>query len=247
MTHVIFLYYIYIYYRHLSLKLWICTLRGLGLDTRLVIALQPIPFKPAALDARARKLENSRSSTPTIDISSQPSTTSSPCTIELNNNYEPSSSSRPRKRKAKANDDETSKRRKSKTTASEGPKVFHAWAEVLLPQERQWISVDVLRKRIGEHRSMVCSDFDMHYVVAFESVSDRMKDVTRRYAHEYATKVIKARCEDWWQMVMRKLAKPLMDEQLDQKENTELYDIAQSEGNSYELFCITERRDKIIR
>ncbi|KAI9598569.1 Rad4 beta-hairpin domain 3-domain-containing protein [Syncephalis fuscata] len=102
-----------------------------------------------------------------------------------------------------------------------------AWCEVLHPDKGQWISVDVLNSTIDKPDNMEHKN-PLPYVTAFE-YGNRIKDVSRRYASQWAAKTLKRRPHsaglqsgrDWWAATLT----PYQDRRptdVDARENAEL-------------------------
>lgn len=78
-----------------------------------------------------------------------------------------------------------------------------SWVEIYLPFNKEWIAVDPVRGIVVQSDLMQLepkkSAFnEMVYVVALEPQSDRVKDVTRRYATAFETKTVKLRPAAEW-------------------------------------------------
>ncbi|KAJ9122302.1 hypothetical protein QFC22_001723 [Naganishia vaughanmartiniae] len=95
------------------------------------------------------------------------------------------------------------------------PPVF--WAEVYSRPDQKWIPVDPVRGTIKRKRDFEPTSesgpIRMLYVVAFEE-DGHARDVTVRYAKNFAAKTVKLRVpsrkgkEDWWERIMKMLQRP---------------------------------------
>ncbi|KAJ9095375.1 hypothetical protein QFC19_007619 [Naganishia cerealis] len=134
----------------------------------------------------------------------------------------------------------TSEKKKTKNTdLSQHPPVF--WAEVYSRPDQKWIPVDPVRGTIKRKRDFEPASesgpIRMLYVVAFEE-DGHARDVTVRYAKNFAAKTVKLRVpsrkekEDWWERVLKMLERPyrLASTHRDDLEDAELETSQISEG-----------------
>ncbi|KAJ9100627.1 hypothetical protein QFC21_003671 [Naganishia friedmannii] len=107
------------------------------------------------------------------------------------------------------------KKKKKDTDLSQQPPVF--WAEVYSRPDQKWIPVDPVRGTIKRKRDFEPTSesgpIRMLYVVAFEE-DGHARDVTVRYAKNFAAKTVKLRVpsrkdkEDWWERIIKMLQRP---------------------------------------
>lgn len=215
-------------------------LRALGLETRIVVALLPVPFRLGDVKTFNKAMSDSSVATSSsvdsiVSEDSKPSTPSRRTRRVVPNTPSDADdddgggteikSKLGGKRKASA----SSARKSVKKVAISMPS-HNVWVEVLLRQEQAWVCIDVLRQVIDDPHS-VSLKVPSSYIIAFEAVIDRAKDITRRYVSSYSTKTVKMRCEPWWtDTVMKRLQKPSFDAQVDKLENEQLFDAVKNEG-----------------
>ena len=116
---------------------------------------------------------------------------------------------------ATRNSVKTDKKPKKMEDLHRQPPVF--WAEVYSRSEQKWIPVDPVRGTIKSKKhfepSSETGPVRMLYVVAFEE-DGYARDVTVRYARNFAAKTMKLRVpvkkdhEDWWARVLKMLERP---------------------------------------
>ncbi|GHJ87232.1 hypothetical protein NliqN6_3634 [Naganishia liquefaciens] len=107
------------------------------------------------------------------------------------------------------------KKKKKALDLSNEPPVF--WAEVYSRPDQRWIPVDPIRGTIKRKKDFEPSSdtgpIRMLYVIAFEE-DGHARDVTVRYAKNFAAKTVKLRVparkdkEDWWERILKMLQRP---------------------------------------
>ncbi|RKP08465.1 hypothetical protein THASP1DRAFT_29729 [Thamnocephalis sphaerospora] len=94
----------------------------------------------------------------------------------------------------------TNKSQNATSTKANQPQM--AWCEVLHPTEGHWVAVDLARGLVNEPTRME-EHGPLPYVTAFD-IGRRIKDVSRRYASQWAAKTLRLRPpmgkagRDWW-------------------------------------------------
>jgi xeroderma pigmentosum group C-complementing protein len=162
---------------------FIAVCRALNLETRLVCSLQPLPYRAVYLKSHLKCRARCKDST--VNASSS-------------NPYPevPSSDKAEQKDKGKQRRRSGGKQQPTKIEYSEW------WAEIYCPPTGKWLPIDVLRGIANQPTDMEppsgSDSLQLAYVVAIESVTDYVKDVTRRYSTRFQTHTRKYRMDDWW-------------------------------------------------
>ena len=187
--------------RDLGAQLFCALLRSVGVETRLVCSLQPLPFSAATKGVSAVE--------PTSQLVYAPSQQFS------SSKPEPEQESNPRWRSsayAEAPTSTASEPRIRKRIRDSPYPVF--WVEVYSPAVMKWVPLDPLvRNTVNKPRTGFeppASDAlnSMAYVIAFEE-DGSAKDVTRRYVQFPNSKTRKYRVEStkggiaWWKSTMQ--------------------------------------------
>ncbi|KAH8725171.1 hypothetical protein GQ44DRAFT_616879 [Phaeosphaeriaceae sp. PMI808] len=218
-------------------QLFCALLRGIGIETRLVCSLQPLPFASSAQPLTPQK--------PGIQINT--------VVLDPYNRQDRASPSRPkvstpsRPKKLSRLERVMGERHPvlHKTgVAPQKQKAYHTpypvyWVEVFNVAHQKWVAIDThstftVNSPEKLEPPLNFAQNSLTYVMAFEE-DHTMTDVTRRYAKAYNAKTRKFRVEcmphglDWWQKTTKffKRARPL---DRDQVENAALSRKEASEG-----------------
>ncbi|KAG5462942.1 MAG: hypothetical protein BJ554DRAFT_2708, partial [Olpidium bornovanus] len=220
--------------RDVSAQLFVAVCRSLGMEARLVASLQAISFRARSRvpesDDRAIEQDLGREDASVAG----PSASAPSGTPKRPRNVSTSARKRRRTLNETAPGDDACEdaeseaelpgnlgpdelpRKNRKVHADDpGPPVF--WAEVWSPQENKWLCVDAVGGRqgtlwrsVGDEMAKAlvpderCAGNVLAYVVACED-DGRIKDVTRRYSRQYASKTKRLRLPvaknrgDWWE------------------------------------------------
>jgi xeroderma pigmentosum group C-complementing protein len=196
-------------------QLFCALLRAIGVETRLVCSLQPLPFASAAQPQSPQAAKTADKSTIVLDPynSAESATASSSRSTPT-----PRSSSRPKKRLSRLERAIGERSAAFGTGVAPKPKKkYHApfpvyWVEVLNPAVQKWITVDALSTFTVDRPEKLEPPLNhpsnsLVYAVAFEE-DLTAKDVTRRYAKAYNAKTRKFRVESteggakWWRRAL---------------------------------------------
>ena len=115
------------------------------------------------------------------------------------------------KKKGKRKETPPKKRRSpAKKPSNDVPSIY--WVEVLFPPGNKWIPVDIVRQSVAcaslmEPPKASAAFNTLTYVLALESVSDHIKDVTLRYASKYQTQTKKLRDDPWFLNLMKRTSR----------------------------------------
>jgi len=194
----------------LGTQLFCALLRGIGLETRLVCSLQPLPFASAAERATPQKAATEKS----IIVVDPYNTQAEPSPTKTK-------SQAPRNKRLSRLERVMGERHAvlNKTgVAPKKEKAYHTpypvyWVEVLNPAYQKWVCIDThstftvnAPEKLEPPLSFIQNS--LTYAIAFEE-DYTAKDVTRRYAKAYSAKTRKYRIEstsggqEWWRRTMR--------------------------------------------
>lgn len=226
--------------RDTSAQLFTALCRALSIPSRLVVSLQPVPWKasvgkPAAkkvkLDPKGKGKAVEHQQDDDIDSFEEVVIPATSVTLKKGkgkaNGTFPGKGSSLKSSTPSASGPSTPSRppvtlRRAKPTgrrlggqpsvkAYDGPPPPIFWAEVFSRPDGRWMSVDPLRGYVDKRKRFEPLPSDrrnrMLYVVAFEN-ERYAKDVTRRYAKEYNTKVAKLQLREWWDGVIALVDRP---------------------------------------
>ncbi|KAJ7575142.1 hypothetical protein C8J56DRAFT_1017213 [Mycena floridula] len=241
--------------RDISAQLFIALCRGLGIPARLVVSLQSVPWQASIGKPKPKySRKGKEKATEVIVETEEPSSNGVfPESGGSRLDGAPVEKSEKTKGKEKAKPVITLRKSKNKghvlgksltvpvelppldPTAT--PPVF--WCEVFSRPDSRWISVDPLHGTVNKPKLFdpsplgIRAENRMVYVVAFEE-DGYGKDVTRRYARDYAAKVVKEQGgsnhagmggkgrQAWWNRVISSISRPyrlnrddVEDEELD--------------------------------
>ncbi|WAR25721.1 XPC-like protein [Mya arenaria] len=158
-------------------------LRQIGLLTRLVSSLQPLPLKECSAKGKAAK-SGKRNSTD----------------VKRSSKEQVEEDSLPEKSKKLRRQTSRSKNRSLLSTNDvDGNTVCDHWVEVFVAKEQKWLSIDgesLQVKKPYELENRVTPP--LSYVIGI-SQDGHLKDVTARYAIQWLTETRKLRVDrDWW-------------------------------------------------
>eukprot|EP00158_Paraphelidium_tribonemae_P006639 Partr_v1_DN27915_c0_g1_i2_m11811 putative DNA repair protein len=114
------------------------------------------------------------------------------------------------------------KRRKSLQWESGGSFI---WTEIVMPDSKKWSCLDSSNPASFDDRAVIVPKVsDIVYIVAMESGSQRVKDITPKYVEDMSILSGKTRCEPWWQeTVLNAFNKvPPADDEVDRIEDAEI-------------------------
>jgi xeroderma pigmentosum group C-complementing protein len=205
-------------------QLFCALLRGIGIETRLVCSLQPLPFSSAAERATPQKTD-AQKSTIMVDPYNKPAEPS-PTKLRLQG---------PRHKKLSRLERVMGERHAVLNQTGVAPKkqkAYHTpypvyWVEVFNPAYQKWVTIDThstftVNSPEKLEPPLSFADNILAYAIAFED-DYTAKDVTRRYAKAYNAKTRKYRVEStpggekWWRRTMSffKRASPLDRDQME--------------------------------
>lgn len=199
---------------------FIAACRALKLETRLVVSLQPLPFRSAHL-----KSFEKAGVKPSSTESNSEQRESPKCGNDDDGNV-------PSKRQRKSSKPRSSS---DKHQSSQQQQFSECWTEIFCPPTNQWLVVDALRglvNKISEMEPPAGAGWrQLAYVIAIESISDYVKDVTRRYSSRFQTHTRKYRLEDWWTATLESCnpGKPA-NRSVDRLETEQLLRLSQKEA-----------------
>ncbi|KAJ6028466.1 hypothetical protein N7540_004042 [Penicillium herquei] len=199
-------------------QVFCCLLRGLGVETRLVCSLQPLPFSGTFKNTKS----STAAQTPNRISDEDASTNEQQQSARTNRIGRPQFKSAP----AKSISADPSPSRATAIQPISPYPVY--WVEVFNEGTKDWEPVNPFtdRTKFPEPKSLEPpasnANSSMAYVIAFEA-DGSARDVTRRYAKSFNAKTRKLRVESvpkgeaWWGRVMRRFEKErLSDRDIDE-------------------------------
>ncbi|EEP76448.1 predicted protein [Uncinocarpus reesii 1704] len=228
--------------RDLGAQLFCTMLRAVGVDTRLVCSLQPLPFSGVAKGEAPMKSAREYIILPD-DNERASSETSGNSALDT-----PKAKDTPPQRMRRFGQPRfspgPSKSPKPKSAPVYSPVASESlypifWVEAFNEAMQKWVVVDpIVTNTLGKPARFEPPASDrynnMSYVLAFED-DGSARDVTKRYVKSFNAKTRKARVEStkngesWWERTMQSLEKPFLDDR-DQLEIGELTAKAAAEG-----------------
>ncbi|KAF9021485.1 Rad4-domain-containing protein [Hymenopellis radicata] len=220
--------------RDTSAQLFTALCRGLGLPTRLVVSLQSVPWKSSIGKTRPPDKGKARARPLDVSVDEAPVASSSKAVFpgdgeRLDGSSTPKSDKGKGKEKAKPvinlrrsqnKGNVLGKKLTLKEDPLSSPPVF--WTEVFSRPDGRWIPIDPLRAIVNKATRFdpppTSTQNRMLYVLAFEE-DGYARDVTRKYAKQYASKIMKAQGGsavggggkvrvEWWQRIVASLTRP---------------------------------------
>ncbi|KNG51555.1 DNA repair protein Rhp41 [Stemphylium lycopersici] len=191
-------------------QLFCALLRGIGIETRLVCSLQPLPFASAAERATPQKT-SAQKNTIVVDPYNKP--------VELSPTK--SKSQGPRNKKLSRLERVMGERHAVLNQTGVAPKkqkAYHTpypvyWVETFNPFYQKWVTIDThstftVNSPEKLEPPLSFTQNSLSYAIAFED-DYAARDVTRRYAKAYNAKTRKCRVEStpdgakWWKRTMK--------------------------------------------